>query len=84
MASANRRTTLTLPVSVLENAEKIAREKHVTLSTVVNEALADGLAIRSLERRAEEILTAYQAAFRGFSEEEQLLLDGVDLEPAAG
>jgi hypothetical protein len=59
-------------------------EKQVTLSSVVGEGLADGLAMRSRERRAQEILAAYKAASQGFSEEKRLLLDGVDLEPEVG
>jgi hypothetical protein len=82
MSETKRRTTLTLPASALTMAEKIAAERHVTLSTVVAEALEDGLAIASRVRRADEVLAAYRIAFGGFTEEERLLLDGVDLEPA--
>ena len=84
MSATNKRTTLTLPASALQRAEKIAAERHVTLSTVVAEALEEGLAMGRRSGRAEEVLAAYRAAFRGFTEEERLILDGVDLEPEVG
>lgn len=84
MSASNKRTTLTLPSSALKQAEQIAAERHVTLSTVVAEALADGLAMRSRTRRASEVLASYRTAFGGLTEQERLLLDGVDLEPEVG
>lgn len=84
MRASNKRTTLTLPESVLSQAAKIATERQVTLSAVVAEALEDGLAMRRRAKRADEVLAAYRAAFSGFTEEESLVLDGVDLEPEVG
>lgn len=81
MSESTRRTTLTLPASALERAGEIALERHVTVSAVVAEVLEEGLASRARSRRAGDVLAAYKAAFAGFSEEERLLLDGVDLEP---
>lgn len=81
MFATNKRTTLTLPASALQRAEEIAAERHVTLSTVISEMLEDGLAMLFRARRADEILAAYRTAFQGFTEEERLLLDGVELEP---
>lgn len=46
--------------------------------------LEDGLAMVARVRRSEEVLAAYEAAFSGFTEEERLLLDGVELEPVNG
>lgn len=68
----------------MERAEKIAAERHVTLSAEVAEALEDGLTMRSRTRRAEQVLAAYRLAFSGFTEEERLLLDGIELEPEVG
>lgn len=82
--SLKRRTTLTLPASALSKAEEIAARRDVTVSTVVAEALEDGLAMAARVRRSEEVLAAYKAAFSGFTEEERLLLDGVELEPVNG
>ena len=84
MSRPNQRITLTLPATALARAGKIAVERHVTLSTVVAEALHDGIATRHRTRRAEEVLAAYGAAFSDFNEEERLILDGVDLEPEIG
>ena len=76
-----RRTTLTLPADSLLQAERIARARKVNLSTVISEALSDGLRLHQAAERSEEILNAYQKAFTEFSDEEMLLLDGVVLDP---
>lgn len=78
---ARRRTTLTLPESSLAQAERIARARKVNLSTVISEALSDGLRTHAAVERSEQVLSAYKKAFKGFSEEELLVLDGVVLEP---
>jgi hypothetical protein len=75
---AKRRTTLTLPAASLEQAERIA----VNLSAVISEALADGLRSHTAAERSERVLSAYKKAFKGFSDEELLILDGMVLEPA--
>jgi len=77
-----RRTTLTLPADALIQAEGIARSRKVPLSTVISEALSEGLQRQAAAERSEEVLKAYEKAFRGFSDEEMALLDGVILEPA--
>lgn len=79
---ARRRTTLTLPSASLEQAERIARAKKVNLSTVISEALSEGLRTHAARERSEQVLNAYKKAFKGFSDEELLVLDGVVLEPA--
>lgn len=81
---AKRRTTLTLPADSLNQAERIARARKVNLSTVVSEALSDGLRLNSAVERSEAVLAAYKKAFAGFSEEEMLILDGLILEPISG
>jgi hypothetical protein len=80
---AKRRTTLTLPADSLLRAERIARAKRVNLSTVISEALSDGLRMHAAAERSDEVLSAYKRAFKGFSDEEMLTLDGVLLEPPA-
>ena len=80
--TVKRRTTLTLPADSLLQAERIARAKRVNLSTVISEALADGLRIHAAAQRSDEVLSAYKQAFQGFSDEEMLVLDGILLEPA--
>lgn len=76
-----RRTTLTLPADALAQAEHIARARKVNLSTVISEALSEGLHRHTAAERGEEVLNAYKKAFRGFSDEEMNLLDGIILEP---
>jgi post-segregation antitoxin (ccd killing protein) len=78
-----RRTTLSLPADSLIQAERIARARRVNLSTVVSEALSDGLRMHRTAEQSEAILNAYKQAFTGFSDEEMLVLDGVMLERAA-
>ena len=77
-----RRTTLTLPSDSLMQAERIARARKVNLSTVIAEALSDGLRVHMAAQRSEEVLNAYRKAFTGFTEEEAAILDGIILEPA--
>lgn len=78
-----RRTTLTLPEASLVRAERIARARHLNLSTVVAESLAEGLAFFEQASRGDEILEAYKRAFQHLTEEEQQLVDGVVLERVA-
>ena len=81
---AKRRTTLTLPADSLLHAERIARVRKVNLSTVVSEALSDGLRLNLAVECSEAVLSAYKRAFAGFSEEEMSILSGVILEPVSG
>jgi hypothetical protein len=76
-----RRTTLTLPSDVLLQAARIARARKVSLTTVVSEALSEGLRICMATERSEQVLSSYKKAFAGFTNEQILLLDGVLLEP---
>jgi len=78
--TAKRRTTLTLPADSLLRAARVARSRRVTLSTVVAEALSDGLRTHAAAERSEKVLSAYQKAFAGFSTAEIALLDGILLE----
>lgn len=72
-----RRTTLTLPVDALGQAERIARARHVNLSVVVAEALASGLRMERARERSAQVMRDYQEAFRGFTDEEMMILDGI-------
>jgi len=78
--SKKRRTTVTLPADSLAKAQRIARIKKVNLSTVIAEALAEGLRQQTATERSEEILQRYKEAFCGLTDEEIFLLDGVVLE----
>jgi hypothetical protein len=73
----NRRTTLTLPADSLTEAERIARARNVNLSTIVSEALVDGLRMQVARERPEQVLNAYKKAFAALSDEELLILDGI-------
>jgi post-segregation antitoxin (ccd killing protein) len=77
-----QRTTLTLPSDSLTKAKNIARARGVNLSTVISEALSEGLRLHEATKRSEEVLNSYRKAFSGFTEEEVALLDGIILEPS--
>ncbi len=80
---AKRRTTLTLPADSLQQAERIAQIRKVNLSTVISEALSDGLRSSAAVERSEAILKSYRKAFSGFTEEEIAILNGVILDPVS-
>ena len=77
-----QRTTLTLPSDSLMKAKNIARVRKVNLSTVISEALSEGLKVHAATERSEEVLALYRKAFSGFTDDELSILDGVILEPA--
>jgi hypothetical protein len=78
---AKRRTTLTLPVDSLLQAQKIAHSRRVNLSTVISEVVAAGLQLENAKHRRTQVLDDYRRAFTGFSPDELAILDGVILEP---
>ena len=53
-----QRTTLTLPSDSLTKAKHIARARGVNLSTVISEALSEGLRLHEATKRSEEVLSA--------------------------
>jgi hypothetical protein len=76
-----RRTTLSLPADSLSEAQRIARARKVNLSTVIGEALSEGLRLQTTAERSNEVLERYKKAFSGFSEDEMAILNGVIFEP---
>jgi hypothetical protein len=78
-----RRTTLSLPADSLSEAQRIARARKVNLSTVIGEALSEGLRLQTTAERSNEVLERYKKAFSGFSEDEMAILNGVILQPTA-
>lgn len=79
-----RRTTLTLPAESLAEAQRIAHSRKVKLSSVITEALNEGLRLQKAAQRRDEVLEKYRRAFSGFSDTEMFILDGIILEPGAG
>lgn len=77
MTLSKRRTTLTLPAEFLAKAERMARSRKVTLSTVIADLLADGLRLNASTANSSDVLKSYKAAFAGFSDDEMAVLDGV-------
>ena len=82
-ALRKRRTTLSLSADSLSEAQRIARARKVNLSTVIGEALSEGLRLQNTAERSKEVLERYKKAFLGFSEDEMAILNGVILQPAA-
>ncbi len=76
-----RRTTLTLPAESLAEAQRIAHSRKVNLSSVITEALNEGLRLRMAAERRDEVLEKYRKAFSSFSDQEMSILDGIILEP---
>jgi post-segregation antitoxin (ccd killing protein) len=70
-------------VDTLSHAEQIARQRKVNLSSVIAEALEEGLRVHAAAQRSEEVLKAYQQPFAGLSDQEVMILDGIILEPAS-
>lgn len=54
------------------------------LSSVITEALNEGLRLQTAAQRRDEVLEKYRKAFSGFSGEEMFILDGIILESEAG
>lgn len=80
-AQRTRRTTLNLPAEALATAKGLARERGVSLSTVIGEALTAGLPVPPPAGRDQDIVAQLQRAFAGFTEEELAVLDGFDMKP---
>ena len=76
-----RRTTLSLPADALSEAERIAGARKVNVSTVIGEALSEGLRLQTTAERSNEVLERYKKAFLGFSDSEMAILNGVILQP---
>jgi hypothetical protein len=77
-----RRTTLALPADSLAQAQRIAHSRKLNLSSVIAEALDEGLRVQAAARQRDEVLERYRRAFSGFSDEEISILDGIILESA--
>jgi flagellar biosynthesis protein FliR len=82
-AEKKRRTTLTLAVDSLTQAERIARSRKVSVSTVISEALSEGLRVHAALQRSDFVLNAFKQAFTGFADAEIATLGGNILEPQA-
>ena len=75
-----RRTTLTLPAEILNQVERLARNRHQTLSSTVAVLLQEALRTYALTpNRERSIFEALQRSFGSLTEEEQMLVDGIVL-----
>jgi hypothetical protein len=80
-SAVRKNRTLPLPAVSLKEAHRIARSRKVNLSTVIADALAEGLRLQIAAERNTEVLNGYTKAFAGFTDEEIAILDGIILEP---
>jgi hypothetical protein len=53
----------------------------VTLSTVISEAISEGLRVNAPLERCKQDFEAYTNAFSGFTNDEMAILDGIVLKP---
>ncbi len=84
LRSRTRRTTLTLPEPLVEQAERLAKQRRQTLSAAVAGLMEQSLRSYRLEQHGgPNVLQSLQKAFAPFSDEEMLLLDGIVMEPVA-
>ena len=81
ISTTKRRTTLALPASSLQTAERLAIKRNVNLSIIVAEALEQGLRQQLAAERADDYLTRMRQAFVPLTDEEMLLVDGIRLQP---
>ncbi len=72
-----------MPAESLDEAQRIAHSRKVNLSSVITEALNEGLRLQMAAQRRDEVLEQYRKAFSGFSDEEISILDGIILESVA-
>lgn len=79
VSSTKRRTTLTVPAATLETAKRLALKRKVQLNVVVNEALEEGLRQKLASERAEDFVQPMSRAFAGLTEDELLLVNGIQL-----
>ncbi len=52
----------------------------MNLTTVIAEAVSEGLRVYAATKRSEEVFNGYRKALTGFSKDEMAILDGVILE----
>jgi len=55
---------LTLPSESLAQAQKIAPSRHVDLSSVISEVVAEDLKLKLARERGDEILENYRGVYR--------------------
>jgi len=56
----------------------------VTLSTVISEAISEGLRVNAPLKRRKQGFESWKKAFSGFTDDEIAILDGIMLEPIIG
>ena len=79
--NGTRRTTVTLRAAALRKAEQLARERNVTLSTVIGDGLDILLHNHDSARQRQAAWKAYSQSLSGFSQDQLMVLDGIMLTP---
>jgi hypothetical protein len=74
-----KRTTVTLPASLLLEAEEIAIQRNTTVSAIVAQAMEAGMDSLRRKERAQQTYLQLRSALTGLTDDEQLLVDGVHL-----
>lgn len=72
---------MTLPVDILKDVERFARERHQTVSSAAASLLQDALRVQpNAQTSGRTFLERLQESFAGLTEREQMLVDGIILE----
>jgi metal-responsive CopG/Arc/MetJ family transcriptional regulator len=75
-----RRTTLTLPEGLLKKVERLAQDRHQTLSAAVTMLIEQPLRQYEVQRENGNVWEMLRSSMAGLTEEEQLQVDGIVLE----
>jgi predicted transcriptional regulator len=76
-----KRTTVTLPLHLLDAAEALADKRNTTVSAIISQAVEAGMDSLLRKDKARQTYDRLQTALTGLTEAEQLLLDGIRLTP---
>jgi predicted transcriptional regulator len=77
-----KRTTVTLPLHLLDAAEALADKRNTTVSAIISQAVEAGLNSLLRKEKARQTYDRLHTALTGLTEAEQLLVDGIRLTPA--
>jgi hypothetical protein len=74
-----RRTTLTLPEDLLKKVERLAVQRHQTVSAAIATLIETPLRQLEMQDRNGHVWDHLQKSMEGLTEEEQMLIDGIIL-----
>jgi len=75
-----RRTTLTLPEDLLRQVERLALQRHQTVSAAIATLIEAPLRLLEARDRNGNVWDLLHKSIEGLTEEEQMLIDGIVME----